>query len=330
MKTEALRGLSKHPHIVMLSSLTPNSIISGYERQDGQDPSILPTLDGNILVIKEFTSILQLPDAQTRQIFGTLRSSYDGQHARAIGTVGVRGFTSRFSVLAAVTPRIDTYTLVHTDLGERFIACRIGRLWQSDPAERKRLARHIWDAAPHKKEWRATMKAVLHSAVDEFQNTTREIPTFTEPQTEAVIEWADLIALMRTVSQEDSAGAVEPELASRTVQQLRTLIEARAVADCRSEIIEEDLAFMRRIARDTLPAAVTNMLSALYRIQATSDKNTWFELGYIASVSGCTVKWLNHAAVQYNYCRLLQYDTNYRIRMTDDFFQRLRASRVFV
>ena len=327
MKTEALRGLYEHPHIYMTSDLTPKSIISGYDREDGKDPSILPKLDGKVLVIKEFTSILQLPDVQTKQIFGTLRSCYDQQHGRATGTTGLKSYKSRFSMIAAVTPRIDAYTLVHADLGERFIACRIGRLGQSDRTERKRLARHIWNSTPHKKTWRATMTGVLHAAVDEFMNTDRVPPVFTDAQTEDIIEWADLIALMRTVPTEGAA-AVEPELASRTVQQLRTLVEAHAFADRRSTITEDDLAFMRRIGRDTIPSAVSGMLSTLYRMQTTSMNGNYFELGQIARTSGGTVKWMYQAVRQYTYCDILTAN-NERIRLTDDFLERLRASNVF-
>jgi len=327
MKTEVVRGLGGHSSIVMLSSMTPNSIISGYDRQDGKDPSVLPLFDKKIVVIKEFTSILQLPDAQTKQIFGALRSCYDQKHARAIGTVGIRSYESRFSMLAAVTPRIDKYTLVHTDLGERFIACRIGRLWQSDRSERKRLARHIWNASPRKKEWRATMTQVLHDALTEFQEATPVAPTFTEAQQEEVIEQADLLALMRTIPSDD-ASAVEPELASRTVQQLRTLVESRAAADRRDTVAEEDLCFMRRIARDTLPAPVVLMLGAMFKMQATADANTWFELGTIAKRSGCTVKWLYQAVGQYAYCHLVQRN-NDRVRLSNDFFNRLRHSLLF-
>ena len=59
IKTEILRTVSPHQAIYPLSTLSPNAMISGYVT-DGPDPSLLPRLDGKVLIVKDFTTILQM------------------------------------------------------------------------------------------------------------------------------------------------------------------------------------------------------------------------------------------------------------------------------
>ena len=121
LKTEICRSLTGS-RIYSLDALTPESLISGLKIKGGKNIDILPDLDGKLLVIKDFTTILNKPEKVRNELFGRLRAAYDGYLEQAYGSgVKKKGFKSRFGILAAVTPMIDSYITIHALLGERFI-----------------------------------------------------------------------------------------------------------------------------------------------------------------------------------------------------------------
>ena len=326
MKTEVLRSFNEHADVVFLSSLTPQSLVSGYERADGTDPSLLPKFNNKLVIVKEFTSILGLPDAHVRQIFGDLRSMYDGFHAKGFGTVGLRAYRSRFSLLAAVTPAIDKYTLIHTDLGERFIALRISRGGTSDWRERGRQAEHVWAASETKDIWRAALKLSLHEALDGFRESGRVLPSFSPQMRTDLIHLADLLSLLRTVS-DDPSTPVPAELATRTTQQVKLLAAGRCLMDARDVVSREDLKFVRRVVFDSLPAAISRTVSVLYTKQKALGAGAFIDLKQLAHDVHLPYQWLFYLARQYGFCGLL-HRNGQAIRCTDELIDRLDTTRL--
>jgi hypothetical protein len=111
---------------VFVSSITKNSLISGYREDsskddDAPDPSLLPELDGKVMVLKDLTCLLEGPKDDLHAVMGQLRDVYDGEISKAFGNIGLQSHKSRFNMLIAVTPAIDSYHSVGQQLGERFI-----------------------------------------------------------------------------------------------------------------------------------------------------------------------------------------------------------------
>jgi hypothetical protein len=327
MKTEFLRGLDDHTDTFFLSSLTPQALVSGYETKDGEDPSLLPQFDGKLVVIKEFTSIIQLPEPQVRQIFGDLRSMYDGVHGKGFGTVGVRRYKSRFSMLAAVTPAIDKYTMVHTDLGERYIAFRLSRLGGNNFDERRRVATHVWEAADTKKQWRQELQQAMTTALDYFRTIQGQpLPSFSTEDRDMLIGLADLLSILRTVP-EDPLTPVDPEIASRTTQQVKLLAAGRAVADGRTSINAEDIDLVRRVVFDTLPAAISRSVLYFITEQERHGADHYLSLKAAAKQLQIPLQWLIYVARQYGYCGLLDCHGD-MIRCTNDFTQKIAETKL--
>ena len=78
-KTAVLASLNTYQKIYSTSSLTVHALISGANWKDSADPSLIPRLNGTVMVIKDFTSILSMRDTEKDEIFGILRDSYDGK-----------------------------------------------------------------------------------------------------------------------------------------------------------------------------------------------------------------------------------------------------------
>ena len=88
MKTELIRAFELVPDAFSLSTLSGRSLISGARVEGEEDPSLLPKLDGKMLLIKDFTCILTLPASERREILGTLRDIYDGYSSKVFGHLG--------------------------------------------------------------------------------------------------------------------------------------------------------------------------------------------------------------------------------------------------
>ncbi len=121
-KSELLSTLRRAPLAAHLTTLTSHSLISGYGTAGTKtDPSLLPKLDGQVMIIKDFTPILQMNTAARDEIMGILRDAYDGYAGKVFGNGMIRQYESHFGILAGVTPGIDHYVKMDAALGERFL-----------------------------------------------------------------------------------------------------------------------------------------------------------------------------------------------------------------
>lgn len=124
MKTEILTAASLAPFIECKSDMTPATLVSGFNSKGG-DPSLMPRLDGKVLVIKDFTTLLSQNPNSREEIFGQLRDAYDGSHEKQFGNGILRKYSSRFGIVAGVTPSIDMLSDNNVTLGERFLSYRV-------------------------------------------------------------------------------------------------------------------------------------------------------------------------------------------------------------
>ena len=129
-KTEVLRSLV-HPDMFHLSNLTAKTLISGLPNSmnvnksgEEEETSLLPQLNGKILVIKDLTPLISGNRETRGEVLGQLRDAYDGSSAMAFGTGKVKRFESKFGMLFGVTPVIESCWPVINSLGERFIYYR--------------------------------------------------------------------------------------------------------------------------------------------------------------------------------------------------------------
>lgn len=270
MKTEVLRALTDYREIYTLSRLTPQTLISGLKVKEGQpDPSLLPRLNGKVLVIKDFTAILGLRRESRQEIFSQLRDAYDGEASDGFGSgVVTKRYKSKFGLLAGVTPAIDRYYSVNQDLGERFLKLR---LTSTKPGERvERAARNRGKLA---KLIRPKLKKAMHSFLDACtldEEMTIEIP---EERLKTVIDLSNLLATLRSSVSRSGPRNMDidyipvPEIGTRLVGQFTKVGSALAGIRRKSQLGDQELNLLRRIARDTLPSKRIPLLEALHHLK---------------------------------------------------------------
>ncbi len=286
-KTEAIRSLSSHEDIFAVSSLTPGALISGYiNDNDGPDPSLLPKLDGKVLTVKDFTAVLTMNKDARTEILGTLRDAYDGEACKAFGTGEVKTYKSRFGMLAAVTPVIESHWSVSAQLGERFLRFR---LRSGRRVEKTRRA--LFNANDEKKMRHETTAAAL--GVLAQQPVTPTIPNDME---ERLIHLADFVSRARSEVARNKHGIIEYvtgiEVGTRVGKSLKKLAMGIAMARGVAVVDEDVYRIILRVGMDCIPSMRATLVRSLWNNRGFSRRTA--EIGEESEVGTDTVKvWLD-------------------------------------
>lgn len=269
MKTETLRSLDNWNRTYTLDTLTPRALVSGKRTLDEDGNSvlggILHALDSKVLVMKDFTAILSMPDRDRQEVFGTLRNAYDGYLEKAFGTEHKKvSQKASFGLIAGVTPHIDVYQKFQTTLGERWLKIR------QSPDRRETTKRARQNAGRQE-----SMREEIAGTVGEYLGVLvfDNVPTYTEEQEETLESLAGYVALMRAWVYVNTfrgkvydVNAPEPEVPTRAVQQLTKLGQMLAIVRGHETVTEEDMDTLRRVARDTAIPKRQRILEAMVRL----------------------------------------------------------------
>ncbi len=126
LKTQMLLTLRSCPWVYFMSTLTPHAFSSGWvDKKGAKSSSLLPKLNGKVMVIKDFTPILQMRSEHRSEIIGSLRDIHDGSHLKVFGIGDPEPWEGKVGAIAAVTPEIERVTSVNQNLGERFLYYRM-------------------------------------------------------------------------------------------------------------------------------------------------------------------------------------------------------------
>lgn len=264
-KTEMLNALIGMDQIYLQSSLTPHALISGANWKGDQDPSLIPRLNGKVLVIKDFTTILAMRDNEKDEIFGILRDAYDGRCGKVFGTGIERSYESRFTVLAAVTPRIYDLSQEHHALGERFLKCGVGNNLQHT-SEQDVIRRAINNI-----ERDTTMKLELQDVVHAYMRRVRPraLPTLPAPMYDKLINLAMFGARMRgTVARDNYRNDIitskpSAEVGSRLGIQLAKLAKSIAWVNGRTAVTDADYMLVKKVMLDTVSQRTEDLVRVI-------------------------------------------------------------------
>lgn len=267
-KTETLSSLSWLDSSYITSSVTPHSLISGANWKDGADPSLIPRLDGKVMVIKDFTSILSMRDTDKDEIFGILRDAFDGKCGKEFGNGVVRKYESRFTVLAAVTPSIYALTSTHTALGERFlkfgISDNLNHLHENDIIER--AITNINRETSMRDDLADVVHAFLTRRIGLEKIPLAALPALPDAIRTKIIALARFGARMRGSVTRDTyrndivTSRPSAEVATRLGKQLAKLCQALAVLHQRTTVTFDDYRLVKKVMLDTIPQRTEDIL----------------------------------------------------------------------
>ena len=272
-KTEILRSFSGE-YAYHLSDMTSKTLVSGLMIGTGDKRrkihDLLPQLDGKVLIFKDFTTILEKSRDERREIISQFREAYDGSFSKKVGTVDEKiSYDSRFGLIAGVTPVIDKHWKLMQQLGERFLKIRLNE--NADAVTQK---------AEENEGKEKLMREELLENADKFISTMSydEIPGFDKKFAKTIHKIAKFVAIARTplsIQGSNSEFYFEqiptPEMPTRLVKQLKKLAKCLAMIRGKSEVDEEELTTLVRVAEDTLPPDRMAILRVIRRFQNDSS-----------------------------------------------------------
>jgi hypothetical protein len=284
-KTELLYSLFQCEETYFLSDLSANALISGYKDPPQEkggavssaanghnepapnesahpDYSLLPKLNGKVVVTKDFSIIHDKPSETRSQILSILRDAFDGYASRALGNSVPKGYHSKFNYLTGMTPDIEKSWSLNT-LGERFLMYRI-RI-----ADRREHARRALQNVCNAGKGATAIRQELQMAVKGFINgLVRTTPEVAGAMQETIVDLAELLSTCRTYVYRDHNDDIpclpQAELASRVAKQLMRVGQSAALVRGKDTVTETEFNIMKRIALDSLPTNRRHLLSALW------------------------------------------------------------------
>jgi hypothetical protein len=273
-KTELLTSLNEGPNIVTTSSMTPKSLISGAQTRDGSDPSLIPKLDGKVLLIKDFTVMLKNNESVKDELFGILRDAYDGKIEKDFGSGVHRAYTSKFGIIAAVTNAIDQFTDGESALGERFLKFRISIT--EDPIKRLEYIRRAQSNSGKELEMRQELSDIGKAVISYAYEKKPEIP---KELTERIIMLSQFIAMMRATVQRDKFHkdhiiyAPSAELGTRLSKQFNKLLLGIGAFKGESTVSESTYVSVKNIGISSISKIAEMIISYMYK----TDKEDTYE-----------------------------------------------------
>ena len=262
-KTEVLRALNAYPKVYPISTLTPNTLISGMK---GQGRSLLLNLkdsEKNILVVKDFTTILETKADARAELISQIREIMDGSYRKSFGTGRTISWEGKLYLICGVTPVIDRYHSVHSVLGERFLNFRF------EANEENKMSEKAISMAGHEKAMRQELQGITSDFLQQFKEPKFESIKVGEEVKQKIFALVSLIAKGRTgVSRDRYHQTIDylpqTEGTPRLIKQIWTLGCGISVIQGKNEIDDDIYSILKQVGRDSLPSHRDRILETMF------------------------------------------------------------------
>ena len=273
-KTEVLRTLDGLPAIHFLSNLTPSTLVSGIlPKGQNEDPSLIYKIDGKIIVLKDFTTILSMRSEPQGEILAQFREIYDGQYTKAFGNGKVVNWNGKVGLIGACTPVYDKHYSVIGSLGDRFI------LYRTETTDKTLSGRQAQRIVGHEEEMREEIKKAVHNFIGQFAGMDN-IHLDNDPAlNKMIVALACFCAYARCPVERNYRSEIEylpmPEGTPRLVKQFMQIGMAMAIIHGKSGIDAEIYEIIKKIGRDLVSTARLKILKYLWDAEAIADRGGW-------------------------------------------------------
>jgi hypothetical protein len=234
-----------YPH-VLTDDVTQAGMLSGSKGSFGM--GVLSRLGSKGLwIISDFTTFLNLDERKRGEIMGMHRRIYDGKYDRSLDGRHV-SWSGRVHMVSGVTPAIERFYRLHADLGERWLQVRI---------EKHPPSNELLEKVALQRERYAEFQESVVSAANPILSCTSTAPKTPVEIERQILDWAEFIAIGRTAVtrnyRDEIIAVANVESNTRICQQLLGLAQADAMLLNRSEVSQEQLSLVERVAFDCLP-----------------------------------------------------------------------------
>lgn len=261
-KTEVLQALSSSPNeIYPISKFKASAFISGKilgARE--KDPSILAKLNNKVLVIKDFTAMLNMRYDALMEVIGLMRDSLDGSARQGFGTGNDKVYEIKYGCIAAVTNVIDRHRGILADLGERFLTYRMPDITKKEQTRRCQKASRNLRVSEKEKALKTAAAAVL-------TGNKQSRATLSDQHRHNLIKIAAFVATARChVARDRKTREPEipmPEVATRLSKQLCDLAIGVAMAREKRVVTKAEIRLVQKTAIDSLSLKRIHLIHAM-------------------------------------------------------------------
>ena len=270
-KSEIIRSLGAFCRVQEVSSLTSNTLVSGWANQTNSKrhkPSLILKMKEAgkmIIALKDFTSIMTLRHESRNEILSQIREIADGKYSKTYGTGEEVSWEGKVGFIAGVTSVIDEFYSNNQILGERFLFYRIDN--HIHPLV---LAEHGQRMAGHESQMREEIENVVRDFLSQFDNTECNSVELSEKMAAKIRNLVCLVAGFRSgVSRDRYTGAYsyipQVEAPPRLSKQFTQLAAGIALAKGMGEISDEVFRVIRKVGWDTIPAIRKKIILTVHR-----------------------------------------------------------------
>lgn len=258
----------------MASSITgPAALLSGTgqkERAKDATGGLLRRLPpgGGLLLLKDFTSIIEMHRDSRAEVLAALREVYDGRWDRSVGAEGGRTltWTGRLGLLAGCTTAIDSAHAVMASMGTRFLLVRVDGAHQDD------LGASALSQDSNERAMRSELQDVVRGLLEHLPGVAHPLDDDARGR---LIALACYVALARSPVDRDQQGEIrlvmDPEAPTRIVKMLGLLWRA---CGCLGLDRAATWVVVRRVGLDSIPKlrrAALDVLGAAAAPLSTTD-----------------------------------------------------------
>jgi predicted P-loop ATPase/GTPase len=274
-KTELIRSVENSTSAYFINRITPNTLVSGYTKNDSQYPDILTRIvKPTTFCITDYGSFLSLHPNDINRVFQQFRDIYDGKVHVEYGNGKIVNWKGKVGMVGGVTPEIERHHQFIGRLGDRFLYYRM----QVPENKRMNLTLKALLLEGKEEELRKKIQGVVSRFIDQCVLRIKEAEQVIIPESiiEKMAYAADLFSRMRTpvARMMDIEKTIEyrpePEIGARSVRALKVLIKAIAFINERRHVNFHDYQVALKLCQGSIPSLrleFTRIAWNLYRKQ---------------------------------------------------------------
>lgn len=285
-KTEIAQALSGCENVHLIDGITPATFVSGYKgsKRDRGHHGLLDRMrDGkpHLVVVKDFSTVLQRRLDMRGEILSRLRDLYDGRVHVPFGNDLTVDWQGKLGMIVCSTGQYDKEIKSLATFGDRFMVFRPKGGVRASVAERAGRNAGKTDAMQ-----KALEKA--YSSLDNVKVPKKDLELRLEAR-QMIAGLADFVTRVRSQVPRDPyrhelIDLPELEGPARVSVQLNQLAKGSMVYFGREEVTNEDLELLESLVFSTVPEARAKVLNAIDLRSGTSGREVARQLNITQAV----------------------------------------------
>jgi hypothetical protein len=286
-KSEVLNCIMGIPFVHQVSTLTPNTLLSGASVKGKEASLLLRIARTSIIVMKDFTTILSMTKEDRQSIMAQFREVYDGLLTKPTGRGEDLMWQGKITLIAGVTEKIHAMDGQDSSMGLRTMS------YSLPEQDRRKTTKRAAQIAGHIKEYREELKKDFKEYIDTMIPFVGEMKDdIPEAISDKIVTVSDFAASARSPVEKTWKGDVglvlAPEMPMRISNQLHLL--ARVFIAMSGGVMPPQYEkILYKIALDSIPKGRRMALKELAHYASVTTKGVATKLGY---PTGSVKPWL--------------------------------------